>query len=270
VLLLLPLLFTFTFFLFTFYFRSYPVHRLALTLLLFVSLVALSGCSPFEKAQLFADTYTDQISGFSLHSPQWAADGETVTFDFAPDTSADYAVFNWSDGKTTFVDRSMKKDAFFRATHVFAAGSEQRTYEVSAVAYMIRGLCDWYLDDLTHEWTLHRPIQDPEDAAIGHAKMTVICYRPEVDLTFTPPSGKTAKSLVLTMIKNDGARTDHRAKTADSPGFTQIGPDQRGQYHLHYDPAAKEINRTGETAVELLATYNDGTQELIKHKIKTP
>jgi hypothetical protein len=246
------------------------MSRLALPLLLLLALVTSSGCYPFESAHLFADTYTDLRSGFSEHSPQYAAEGETVTFDFAPDPSTDYAVFSWSDGKRTYVDRTEKKDNFFRTTHVFAAGSEPRTYAVEATAYMIRGQDDWYLDETTHEWTFFRPRTDPPDDAIGHAKITIICYRPEVDLTLTPPSGKAPQKIVLTMIKNDGTRMDHNLKTADSPGFTLIGPDQRGQYHLHYNPAATEINRIGETPVELVVTYADGIQEVIKQKIKTP
>ncbi len=244
--------------------------RLALPLLLLLALITSSGCFPFSQAQLFADTYTELRSGFSDHSPQHASEGEVVTFDFGADTSADYAIFSWSDGKRTYVDRAEKKDGFFRTTHVFAAGPQPRTYNVEAVAYMIRGQNDWYLDDSTHEWTFFRPITDFADDAIGNAKMTIICYRPEVDITFFPVSGKTVKGLVLTIIKTDGSRTDHLIKTSDTPGFTLLGPDQRGQYHLHYDPAAKELNRIGDTAVELLITYNDSTQDLLKHKIKTP
>ena len=246
------------------------MHRLAIPLLLLFSLATLAGCGPFDQARLFADTYTDQLDGFSDHSPQWAADGETVTFDFAPDSSADYAVFNWSDGKRTYVDRSEKKNTIFRTTHVFAAGPEPRTYQVEAVAYLVTGRNNWYLDDTTHEWTYHRPIQDPENDKIGRAKMTIICYRPEVDLTLVPAPGKTPQKIVLTMVKNDGTRTEHGSGKAHMSGYSLVGPDQRGQFHLHYDPTAAEINRVGETVVELLATYSDGTQELIKHKIKTP
>ena len=76
------------------------------------------------------------------------------------------------------------------------------------------------------------------------------------------------RSLVeLSLIRQNGQRTTH---TSQSEGVRLIGPDQRGNYRLQYTPKWDEINRVGQTELEMLIHYSDGTQELKTHKIDTP
>jgi len=233
------------------------------------------GCGQMflDRAVLFADTYTEDGSGFSEKSPQWAYEGETVTFDFAPDPDVtDYAVFTLPNGTQEYIDRrtALDTDGFYRVTGRFVAGRESRQYTVSAKAYTVRRQRDWYYDRESKKWVLHVTQSDQADSQVGSASLKVICYRSQVEMTFAPGSRRT-QDAVLVLLRSDGTRTERRVKVdGGQPGFDLIGPDAKGTYTVRYVPTWDEVNRTGKTDVELHLSYADGARDVIRTTIDTP
>lgn len=225
----------------------------------------------FEPAVMYADTLTDAKDGFTLRSPQWAYEGEQVTFDFAPDLAiSDYAVFAWPDGKSDVLTRGDLQQSYFRGLGTFKAGAEPRHNTIRATAFTRRGVPDWYFDKDKKTWVHHLPIGDPADIAVGSAQMEIVCYRVNIDLEFSLGSRVLADA-VLYIIKGDGTRVSRRIAVGPAdPGFELRGPDAKGRYHVRYSPTHKEVNRIGRTGVELVLSFKDGTQDTLARKIDTP
>jgi len=247
---------------------------------LVLSAALLAGCSDegmmvpgimYEPAVIYADTRTDSGDGFTLKSPQWAYEGEPVTLDFGPDLSVtDYVVFSWPDGKNDVLTRADIQKNFFRGTGTFKAGAEPRRNTVRATAYLRRSQVDWYLDKEKNVWVQHITATDTPDLAVGSAEMEIICYRRTVDLEFNT-RGRTLTDVVLHIIKGDGTRVSRRAKgAAGEPTIELLGPDAKGTYRVRYTPTFKEVNRVGKTDVQLVLSFQDGTQETVSQKIDTP
>jgi len=251
-------------------------HRVLLLLVVVMAAPCLSGCRQFvsmwfEPATLYADTLTAEKDGFTNRGPQWAYEGEPVTFDFAPDPAAsDYAVFIWPGGTPDVLTNQQLVNTYFRGIGVFKAGREPRKNLIQAFAYSIQGDCDWYHDGDADKWVHHLTRADEADFEVGRAQMEIICYRAEIDIAFRARD-RQVKDIVLRLIRDDDSRTLRRVKTAaDEPGFDLLGPDDRGEYRVRYTPIWKEVNRVGTTDVELVLTYDDGTQETIARTIDTP
>lgn len=233
--------------------------------------MALGGCTLHERATMYADTLTTDKDGFTNRSPQWAYEGEKVTFDFAPDlAAANYVVFTWPGDKVDVLTSQMIVNSYFRGIGVFKAGREPRRSIVRAVAYTVRGQPDWYYDKESTAWQFHPPGSDSIDIAVGEAEMEIICYRVTIDMAFKAGRRRVADT-VLRIIRDDGTKTELRgaAKTRGK-GFELRGPNADGEYHVRYTPTHDEVNRTGKTDVELLLTYTDGTQETLSETIDTP
>ncbi len=252
----------------------------ARSLLLFLLLLVMppaTGCSIlgtmwFDRATMYADTRTLANDGFTNRSPQRAYEGEQVTFDFAPDYDvSDYAVFYLPGGSRRYVDRLDTGDTppYFRAIGSFKAGREPRTYTVEAIGFNVRGQNDWYYDKDKKQWVYHLTQGDQQDFKVGSALMKIICYRVELDMHFSPGSRRVT-DIVMIIIKGDGTRVERRLKIGDEPGLEIIGPDFQGEYRARYVPRYSEVNRVGETDVELRLTFADGTQEVIRQEIDTP
>ncbi|NIA21152.1 MAG: hypothetical protein GWP05_04080 [Anaerolineaceae bacterium] len=243
------------------------------TFLLVVSvLIAPLAAGCFSPATMYADTRTLAKDGFTNKSPQWAYQGEPVTFDFAPDYGlTDYAVFYLPDGSRRYVDKRQTTDTGpnYRAVGTFKAGREPRTYTIEAIAFNVRRQNDWYWDKDDKQWVYHRTQGDQPDFKVGSAKMEVICYRVEIRIQFSPGSRRVA-DIVMVLLKGDGSRTRRRLKVGDEPGLEIIGPDNRGKYSARYVPKWNEVNRVGKTDVELQLTFGDGTQQVIRREIDTP
>ncbi|MBN2584704.1 MAG: hypothetical protein JXL80_16700 [Planctomycetes bacterium] len=249
--------------------------RWILTVALLAVTCAATGCAELlmDRAKLFGDTYTRDRSGFSDHGPQWAYEGEAVTFDFAPDPDiTDYAVFSWPGGTNEYIDKrdTFETDRFYRTVHRFEAGREPRQYVVSAEAYAIYQQNDWYYDRDTGEWVYHLTHNDVRDTRVGSASLKVVCYRVEIAMTFKP-GARQVKNAVLLLLKDDGSRVERRMKVdQEQPGFELVGPDAKGVYTVRYVPTWNEVNRTGTTEIELRLTYADGSQDVISQTIDTP
>ena len=225
----------------------------------------------FERATLYADTRTADKDGFTNKSPQHAYDGELVTFDFQSDLAvSDYALFMWPGGKPDVLSRKDLVNTYFRGVGVFKAGAEPRRNLVQAVAYAVRGESDWYYDEDQKKWVSHIMADDERDMVVGKSEMEIICYRVELDIPFRP-GARRVKEAALHFLKNDGSRSTVHIRVPPSvPGFELIGPDASGRYRVRYAPTWKEVNRVGTTRVELLLTYDDGTQETITRTVDTP
>ena len=237
---------------------------------------ALCGCQNwqtlfFEKATLYADTRTTEGDGFTLKSPQWAYDGEPVTFDFQPDPApTNYVVFYWPDEKTDILTRKDITRTGYRGIGAFKAGPSPRKNTVRAVAYMIRGKCDWFLDKDTNKWEYYRSVTDEPDMIVGEAQMEIIRYRVDIDIPFGG-KGRVLKEATLTLLKSDGTNAVRRAAPPGGQGGLEIvGPDAKGVCRARCAPTWKEVNRVGTTHVELLVSFQDGTQEIITREIDTP
>jgi hypothetical protein len=241
------------------------------TWIVVLAAVALGGCQLHERATMYADTLTTDKDGFTNRSPQWAYEGEKVTFDFAPDlVAADYVVFTWPGDKIDVLSRQQTVNTYFRGIGVFKAGREPRRSIIRAIAYTVRGQTDWYYDKESATWQFHPPGSDPHDIAAGEAEMEIICYRVTIEMTFKAGRREMADA-VLRIVRDDGSKTELRnAAKALGKGFELRGPGADGKHHVRYTPTHDEVNRTGKTDVELLLTYTDGTQETLSETIDTP
>jgi hypothetical protein len=240
----------------------------------------LAGCSEeammvpgvmYEPAVIYADTRISSGDGFTLKSPQWAYEGEPVTLDFGPDLSVtDYVVFSWPDGKVDVLTRADVQKNFFRGVGTFKAAAEPRKCTVRATAFMRRTQADWYFDQDKKVWVQHISATDTPDLAVGSAEMEIVCYRRTVDIEFNA-GGRVLADAVLHVIKGDGTRVSRRTKgAAGEPALEVLGPDAKGVYRVRYTPTFKEVSRTGQTDVELVLSFKDGTQDTVSRKIDTP
>ena len=251
--------------------------RTLLLVLLVLVMPLAAGCGTlgtmwFDRATMYADTRILAKDGFTNRSPQWAYEGEPVTFDFAPDFDVtDYAVFYLPDGSRRYAGRLETVDTtpYFRAIGGFTAGREPRTYTVEAVGFNVRQQNDWYYDKDKKQWVYHLTQGDQQDYKTGSARMKIICYRVELDMPFSPGSRRVT-DVVIIIIKGDGIRVERRLKIGDEPGLEIIGPDSQGRYSARYVPKCNEVNRVGKTDVELRLTFADGTQQVIRQEIDTP
>ena len=245
----------------------------AIVLLALAATACLTGCQRLwiEPATLYADTLTAEKDGFTNRSPQYAYEGEPVTFDFAPDLAAtDYAVFLWPDGTGDCLDRQDLVMSYFRGVGVFKAGDPPRRNLVQAVAYAVRGKSDWFYDKDADEWVYHSMRSDEPDWKVGEVRMEIYCYRVDIDIPFGGGQNRV-KDVVLTLSKDDGTQAVRRIRIAPGePGLDIVGPDAGGKYHARYTPRYSEVNRVGTTDVELAVAYDDGSRETIPRTIDTP
>jgi len=246
-------------------------------LMLALSLTCLTGCREFtsmwfEQATIYANTLTVEKDGFTNRSPQWAYEGEPVVFDFAPDPSvSDYAVFVWPGGKPDVLTKQQLVKTYFRGVGIFKAGREPRKNTVQAFAYCVQGDRDWYYDQDAKKWAHHLTMADEADFEVGKATMEIVCYRVTIDMGFKVPKGRRVTDMVLQLVKDDGTRVSRRMRTSpDDVGFELTGPDGTGEHRVRYTPKWEEVNRVGKTDVELVLSYDDGTQRIIKQTLDTP
>lgn len=252
--------------------------RFVLMTLVVLSAAAAAGCADmsamFEPATLYADTRIADKDGFTNRGPQWAYHMEPVTFDFAADLAAtDYAVFIWPGGQQDVLLRmdALETLTYFRGVGRFKAGPEPRRNTVQAVAYMNRGERDWYLDNTTGEWTFHPMRSDEADVMVGRADMDIVCYRRDLDIAFQVPSGRRIEGIELRFNKDDGTAVARRLGDEGLTGPLELVSDLGSNTHrVRYTPTWEEVNRTGETPVELIWTLDDGSQGRKTETIDTP
>ncbi len=242
-------------------------RSLAALMLMFVAIMAAGGCVRYQSAVLYADTLTREETGFNMRSPQYAYHGEPVTFDFAPDYAAThYTIIIWPDGSPEMLGQKDVVNTYFRVTRSFEGAVKPREYKVIARGYQRVGSADWYFDTRTEQWTFQPMSRDMSDRLTGEADMTIRCYIINLDLPIRP-GNRTLRKVELSLIRDDMQRT---TVGIDSPGVRLIGPDPSGEYRLQYTPKYNEINRTGQTDIELLVRYTDGTEQLQTTSIDTP
>ena len=233
--------------------------------------LATAGCLYQAHARLWADTALPD-GGFSTQSPQWAYDGEPVTFELECDPGAVHYVVFGTAGQETVVDFG-KVAGRYRWTQAFSAGPEPRVCEVYATPYLVRGRRDWVYDKLENTWHFYPGASDrPDVETAAEQVMRITCYRREILVPIQPRSGPP-KRIELSLRKADGRRTVVPARPpgkAEARGFLLLGPGKNGDYEIRYEPTYGEVSRAGKTRVDVVVEHADGSTEHLEKDIDTP
>ena len=246
--------------------RGTYIAGLALAAVLFLA----GGCGSMHTVRLWADATGEMTDA----KHQWVYDGQPVNFVLDCPAGVNYGVFD-INGRDALVKEEDKDVGKYEFSHTFVAGEKPVDYEVHAGAYIVRGRRDWYFDSRENKWYYHPAANgDRADVQIGTDQtMRVTCYRREVRVRFDARGGPP-RLVELVLAKPSGEKVSIVRRPPSAPagrgGFVLLGPDVKGTCEVGYTPTWKEVGHGGKTAVEVLVTHADGSQERIRQSLDTP
>lgn len=204
--------------------------------------------------------------------------GENVAFSFVltrdvhqqvpldPFGVADYCTATLGSKR---VEASLDDGGHYRFTFVIDEAQPGETLTVSAAAYRQKGQRD--MIDIGGQWVRGENPYDPPDQAVGRDSLRLLVYRSRIDLPIERPEADlNLADGRLDIHKNDGSITSIYHQQNGRRGFHFEGPDADGRYHVFYDPAVDEINKSATTPIRFIVHDQSGSQHAFEAALATP
>jgi len=240
------------------------------------TLVSTGGCFSV-RGSLASDT-GPSLSMWSTADRQLAHVGERVEFSFVlarnmrshapmdPAGVADYCIATVGREMT---EAELDHDGHYRFSYELIHDAPGDEIPVSAVAFRQRGQRDQMQID--GRWVIGNDPYDQRDLQVAADSLTLLVYASDIDLPVQRPGlDLTLASGRLEIHKNSGESTEVHAEQPGQPGFSFTDVDEKGYYHILYQPSVDELNRRGITQVRFSAPDTDGQLHFTDATISTP
>lgn len=235
--------------------------------------LSVCGCI---TASLATDTGISKVGGWSTADVQYANVGETVRFSLVLREGyregrlslvgiADYAVLSIAGERL----EAGVSDNSFEFEYQLAGVEAGRTLTVTADAYLLRGRKDFMkIGDTWHR--TESPYNSPDRHVAGDS-IRLRIYQSNIDAEFQAPhTALDWMSARLVIRTRDNRVTTILPETPQRDGFVVTGPDDRRHYHIYYEPAARDINKTLKTTATLFVLDVNGQQHTFTFEFDTP
>jgi len=204
--------------------------------------------------------------------------GERVEFSFVlarnmrsqapmdPAGVADYCVATIG---AEMIDADLTQDGHYRFSYELVHDAPGSRIPVSAAAYRQRGQRDRMKID--GHWVIGNDPFDQRDTQIAADSLTLVIYASDMDLPVQRPGvDLVLASGRLDILKSSGESTEVHAEGPGEPGFSFTAVDEKGYYHVLYQPPVDQLNRRGTTQVRFSAPDTDGQLYVTDATLSTP
>ncbi|NOT00262.1 MAG: hypothetical protein HOP29_06500 [Phycisphaerales bacterium] len=236
-----------------------------------------TGCATV-RGYLATDSGPSSV-GWSTLDEQFVHAGERVAFSFVISKSANAAAPLDPVGIVDYCDATidgrhvaveLDDGGHFRFGGDVGDRAHGAGIVVTAAVYRQDGQQDAML--IGDEWVQAENPYDQHDRLLAGDSVRLIVYRSEIDLPVRPPDGVPLDLSRgrLEILRKDGSSTHIATGGAASDGFEYSGPNADGAFHVHYLPAAGQLNKTGSTTVRFTAPLPDGGEYAVEAYLATP
>lgn len=240
-------------------------------------MLAVSGGCISIKASLATDSGPSR-TGWSTLDTQLVHVGERVGFSvvlvrsmrskapISPLGVADYCIASVG---TDMIEADLDDDGHYRFAYDIVGRRSGEVIPVSAVLYRQRGRRD--IMKVGGTWVQGDDPYDQTDHVVARASLRLIVYSSQLDLPVEHPQLDLEMAAGRMEIrKSDGLTTDIYYQRGGNRGFLYTDPDEKGAYHVTYQPRADELNKCGTTRIRFSTYDTAGNPHVTDALINTP